>query len=294
MRPAKDKPVVVRAIHANAGVRAWYEVELLEAINAMHADVKRHVLAAYAEVAPAEMAHDADRNPSLFIRRALERWGGLWTRRLDKLSLDLSRKFASKSQTVTQASMRAAFKDAGFTVKFSPTPGSVAAYQAVVAEQVNLIKSIPQQYLKDVQTKVWQSVMRGADMHTLSLQLQDVYKVTANRAATIARDQNNKAKAIIERTRRQEIGVTHAIWMHSAGGRVPRKTHVAMDGKPYALAVGMWDPDEGAYVLPGELINCRCTSKAVIPAFDNVKEATARARASRPTELLNAARARAR
>lgn len=294
MRPTKDKPVVVRAIHANAGVEAWYRGELDAAIRAMHDDVRAGVLAAYSVAEPVELAKDAaTRNPSLFIRRALIRYGKKWTLRLDKLSLKLSREFASKSFNVTQIQMKAAFKDAGFTVAFKPTPGSVAAYQAVAAEQVNLIKSIPQQYLKDVQSKVWQSVMKGGDLHTLSASLHETYGVTRDRAALIARDQNNKAKATIEKTRRQEIGVKKAVWMHSSGGKVPRRTHIAMDGKLYDLAVGMWDSAAGKYVLPGELINCRCTSKAILPFVDQA-EVLARIQASRPTALYNAARARAR
>ena len=292
--PKTRKPVTVRAVHPNEGVRRWYQTELLALITEMHLSVSRHVLAAYAEHEPAEIASDArTKNPSILIRRALEKWGGIWIRKLDKLSTTLSRKFASRAFAVSQTQLKAAFKDAGFTVAFQPTPGSVAAYQAVAAEQVNLIKSIPQQYLKDVQSKVWQSVMHGGDLHELSLGLQETYGVTADRAALIARDQNAKAKAVIERTRREEMGITHAIWMHSSGGKVPRATHVAMDGKPYRIAQGMYDSAEGKYVLPGELINCRCVSKAVIPAFDDVATARARALANRPTELFNAARLRA-
>jgi uncharacterized protein with gpF-like domain len=289
--PNQRKPVTVRAIHASAAVHAWYFAELDKRVSEMNAQVTRYVLAAYGQTEPSEMAHDAPRNPSLLLRAALRKWGGLWVSKFDGLSLELGKKFANRSFSITQTQMRAALKDAGFTVKFAPTPGAAAAYHAVVAEQVNLIKSIPQQYLKDVESKVWGSVMKGADMHALSVDLRKTYGITRDRAAIIARDQNNKAKAIIERTRRQELGITHAIWQHSAGGRVPRATHVAMSGKAYPLAHGMWDADEGAYVLPGELINCRCTSKAIIPAFDTIESAERR---SRETAYLRAARQRAR
>lgn len=288
--PNTNKPVTVRAIHASAGVAAWYFVELDRIVKAMRDEVEHHVLAAYGSLEPQEMAHDAA-NPSLLLRAALRKWGGLWVSRFDKLSLDLGQAFARKSFNLTQTQMRAALKDAGFTVKFDPTPGSRAAYQAVIAEQVNLIKSIPDEYLKSVESKVWGSVMKGADMHALRVDLQKSYGVSRDRAAIIARDQNNKAKAIIERTRRLELGITHAIWQHSAGGKVPRATHVAMSGKAYPLAQGMYDSNEGAYVLPGELINCRCTSKAIIPAFETIENAERRAR---ETPLLRAARGRAR
>lgn len=290
--PVTGKPVTLRAIHASAAIHAWYFDQLTRHIEAMADSVTRGVLAAYGELTPPELAKDAKpRNPSLLLRAALRKWSGLWVSKFDKLSLDLAAAFARKSFGITQTQLRAALKDAGFTVKFDPTPASAAAYQAVVAEQVNLIKSIPQQYLKDVESKVWQSVMKGSDMHALSVDLRKTYGVTRERAALISRDQNNKAKAIIERTRRAELGITHAIWQHSAGGKVPRKTHVAMSGKAYPIAQGMYDSDEGKYVIPGELINCRCTSRAVIPHFETIESAEKR---SRETPYLRAARVRAR
>ena len=118
--------------------------------------------------------------------------------------------------------------------------------------------------------------------------------MTRDRAATIARDQNNKAKATIERTRRQELGITHAIWQHSAGGKVPRATHIAMSGKPYLISEGMYDSAVGRYVWPGTEINCRCTSRAIIPAFETFESVAAKANAARESPLMKAARARAR
>lgn len=287
--PNSRKPVTLRAIHASAAVHDWYFAELDGWIAVMRDDVQRAVLAAYGSLEPQEMAHDAA-NPSILLRAALRKWGGLWVSRFDKLSLDMGQAFARKSFTITQAQMRAALKEAGFTVKFSPTPGSRAAYQAVIAEQVNLIKSIPAEYLKAVESKVWNSVMKGGDMHALATDLRKTYGVTRDRAATIARDQNNKAKARIEKTRREELGIEEAYWQHSAGGKVPRATHVAMSGKRYRLSQGMYDSAVGQYIMPGELPNCRCTSRAIIKAFAEFETGERQ----RETPLLRAARARAR
>jgi SPP1 gp7 family putative phage head morphogenesis protein len=215
------------------------------------------------------MAMDAKRlEPSELLRRALERWGGLWVRKLDRLSLDLATSFASKAFRATESAMKQSFKKAGFTVAFKPTKGSKQAFAAVLQENVGLIKSIPQQYLKDVESQVWQAVMRGSDLRTLTDNIQQKYGVAHRRAAFIARDQNAKAKATIENTRRLELGIEEAVWMHSAAGKEPRPTHVAMDGKTYKLKEGMYDSAEGEYILPGQLINCRCVSKAVIEGFE--------------------------
>lgn len=294
MPPQSRRPKhIAPAIHPNEGVRAWYERELDKIVSDIYVDTTRKILAVFAEIKTPIIVTDApSKNPSVLIRRALDKWGGLWTRRLDKLSLDLSREFARRNFTATQISMRESFKKAGFTVTFQPTPASVEAYQAVVGWNTSLIKSIPKQYLTEIESKIWSSVMAGGDMHTLAKGLQKSYKVTKERAALIARDQNAKAKATIERTRRKELGITKAVWQHSSGGKVPRATHIAMDGKPYEIAQGMYDSDEGKYVLPGELINCRCTSKAVLPFLD-ASAVAARVLASRPNELFTAAAARA-
>src|ERR1700722_3372841 len=76
--PNQRKPVTVRAIHASAAVHAWYFAELESHVNAMRDEVELAVLAAYGQTEPQFMAHDAPRNPSLLLRAALRKWGGLW------------------------------------------------------------------------------------------------------------------------------------------------------------------------------------------------------------------------
>jgi len=80
--------------------------------------------------------------------------------------------------------------------------------------------------------------------------------MTHRRAALIARDQSSKASAVIENTRRKELGITQAIWQHSGGGHVPRPLHVKA-GRDKLV----FDLDKGAYIdgkwiLPGTEINC--------------------------------------
>jgi uncharacterized protein with gpF-like domain len=139
----------------------------------------------------------------------------------------------------------------------------------VIAENVGLIKSIPQEFLKRVQNDVWRTVSKtGGDLKTLTDKLQASYGVTHNRAALIANDQNNKAKAVYEAARRTEVGIKRAVWMHSAGGVEPRPSHVALSGTTYEIEKGAWDKDEGEWIQPGELINCRCVSRPVVEGFD--------------------------
>lgn len=262
---------VARPVWPNAGVEQWYYRQLVELIDAMSADMLELLSAAWEENPPSIGILPAqDAAAPTLLQRAFTRWGGIWTRKLEKLSINLAKRFTDRAFSATQTSLKSSFEAAGLAVKFKPTRASLDAYKAVAAENVGLIKSIPAQYLDSVQGAVWASVRKGGDLSALSIELRQKYGVTVRRAAIIARDQNNKAKALIENVRRREIGITEAIWLHSTAGKEPRPTHVAASGKLYQLSEGMYDSDPRveAYVFPGELINCRCVSKAVIPGFE--------------------------
>lgn len=210
------------------------------------------------------LAQDAKPPKIDLLRRALDKWGGLWTQRLETLSEKLAADFANKNRAVTDAALKKSFRDAGLTIQFKPTKAMLEGQAAVIHENVHLIKSIPQKMLAQVQSDVWRTVTSGGDLAALKEKLVKTYGATHNRAALIARDQNNKAKAVYENARRKELGITEAVWVHSHGGVEPRRTHLQMDGKRYDIAKGMWDRDEGEFVHPGQLINCRCVSRPVL------------------------------
>jgi hypothetical protein len=71
----------------------------------------------------------------------------------------------------------------------------------------------------------------------------------------------------MENVRRLELGLTEAIWMHSGAGRSPRPSHVAFSGKRFKLATGAFL--DGKWVWPGSEPDCLCTSRAIIPGFED-------------------------
>lgn len=219
------------------------------------------------------LAYDAPSSTTK-LHKTLQKWGDKWRGKFDKLSDQIAKKFASRSFTTTQNAMQAALREAGFTVSFKATRKSLESYKLVVADNVGLIRNLHASYYNKIQQDVWSSVRAGADMHTLSRKLQDSYGIEEKRAALISRDQNAKAKAVLETTRRQELGIQYAIWQHSAGGKEPRPVHVAWgrEGKVFDLSKGLYDPDEQEWIFPGQLINCRCTSRAIIPGIDDETE----------------------
>lgn len=205
--------------------------------------------------------------PADELQAAMADLGAYWQSRFDDTATRLAEHFSKSVATRTDAQLRKILKDGGWTVKFNPTSAQLDVLRASVHENVSLIKSIPEQYLKNVEGSVMRSVQRGRDLSTLSKELQRHYGVTKRRAAFISLDQNNKAFSSFQEARAKELKLEEAIWRHSHAGKTPRPKHLAADGTRYKVGVGLPIGDKGQYVLPGEEPNCRCFRQFVIPGF---------------------------
>lgn len=262
MPPKVEPPKVARAVHANVGEAARYRRRMLALIDEMHTSVIYWLKATYREAPPA-LAQDAA--PSKTMQRAIREVASRWRKRFDDAAPKIAEGYLKGSFKSTDSAMRSALKDAGWTVKFEMTPAMRDAFEASLAENVGLIRSIPEQYLQQVEGAVMRSYSAGRDLATMVKDIRRIYPKAANRAVLIARDQSNKANGVVTRARQLELGIQEAVWMHSHAGKTPRPTHVAMNGKRYKVNDGMWDSAVREFVLPGQLINCRCTGRSVLP-----------------------------
>jgi SPP1 gp7 family putative phage head morphogenesis protein len=137
--------------------------------------------------------------------------------------------------------------------------------KASIAENVSLIKTIPQQYLKDVSGAVFRSITAGSGLNDLLPFLQKYKQITLRRAKMIALDQNRKAFNNLSQSRMQSAGITKYEWLHTGGSDKPRKDHIAMNGNIYRFDdPPIVDRKTGERGHPGSLINCRCRLKPVI------------------------------
>ena len=255
---------VLRAERPSVAIETRYRRDLDRMIREMHDSVIYWLTSAYRNNEP-RIAQDA--TPSEVLRIAVSRLAARWQARFDEASERLAEYFAKDAERRSSTELYRILKKGGWTVKFQMTPAMRDVFDATINANVQLIKSIPQQYLSDVEGMVQRSIQQGRNLKQLTDDIEHRYGLTRNRATLIARDQNNKANAAFTRVRRLEVGITQAVWMHSHGGDVPRKSHVAMNGKPFDVAKGMWDSTEQEYVQPGQLINCRCVSRPVVEGF---------------------------
>ncbi len=268
LRAPTAEPVEVRDVKPNYSIGEAYRKSMQALVTEMARSVQ-HWLRASWRNNPPRTTMAADASPILDLQRAMTRLGKHWTKRFDKASDDLSRRFADKSLKHTNVAMQAALKAAGFTVPFKTTPAIAESVQAIIAENVGLIKSIPSKYFAEIQQQVWQSVAAGHDLATLTTSLQKRYGVTYKRAAFIARDQNAKANAAIESARRSDLGIEEAIWVHSGAGKEPRPDHVHAGEIKLRFKVSEGALIGGKRIWPGTEPNCRCTSKSVVAGWED-------------------------
>jgi len=188
-----------------------------------------------------------------------------WRKKFDKKADDIAIWFVRRADAYASRSVSNKLRAAGMTVNMRMTPEVRNVLDSLYETQVNLIKSIPQQYLTQVSTLVQESVSRGRDISFLKEELQKRYGKTERRARFIAVDQNNKASNEISRRRMISAGVKKGIVKHRSGGsKSYRHSHVKADGQEYDLEVGFWDSHLKRFVQPGELPGCKCEFRPVI------------------------------
>jgi len=256
------KARLLAPLHPNAGIAAAYREKLERMVDDMHASLLWWLRAAY-RANPPEMAQDE--SPAAAMRRAMAEMVKRWQGNFDKAAPELGKWFATSAIDRSDKAMQGILKRGGFSVKFTMTRAANDILQATTGENVSLIKSIASQHLTEVEGIVMRSVASGRDLQQLTSELERRYGITRRRASFIAIDQNNRATSNIEKARQEELGITQAKWIHTAGSKHPRPSHVKANGTIYDVKQGCLI--DGEYIWPKQKIGCGCLSRSIIPGF---------------------------
>lgn len=255
-------------LRPSAGIEAWYRRELHKNIRLMQDSVFWWLRAVYRSRESEIVAEDA--SPAREIWDDLKRTMNRWQKHFDELGEKLARRFVGRLSKAERTRFEQALKNAGWTVKFHTPRGMNDIMQSGIIENVNLIKSIPKQYLTEVQSLVNVGIQNGKDLDFITKELHKRFEITERRANMIARDQNNKITAALDRKHAEYLGITDAVWVYTYGSKEPRHTHVEMDGKRFKLTEGLYDPNPHVMrkIQPAELVNCRCMYRMLLPEID--------------------------
>jgi len=196
-------------------------------------------------------------------------------KRFDKIFKDFAVKVSTQTiyqiDNQSKSSLTDSYKDLtggmGINTDFS-TSSLNETIKASINENVNLITSISEEYLKDVEGAVNRSITTGQGLKDLIPQIENIGGVTHRRAKNIALDQTRKAYSSLNRIRMEANGIKYWEFIHSHGGLHPRKLHQQLDGQIFSFDnPPIIDDKTGERGFPAQLPNCKCTMRPVI-VFD--------------------------
>lgn len=135
--------------------------------------------------------------------------------------------------------------------------------QQLLAEQVDLIKSIPREAAERVHRLTLEGIENSTRASEIAKEIMRSGEVAKSRADLIARTETSRTASVLTQARALSIGCTHAIWRTSGDSDV-REAHRKMNGEVFALDTPPTLSD-GTTTFPGQIYNCRCWMEPIIP-----------------------------
>lgn len=280
---AKNRDVNLQGLplNYNAGIEAKYVKRLKKIVRLMTQEVRKEILSMYKSEIGQEYFKQQKKSAmdASFASQVRILLNAL-SRKFFKSFNDIARPYAESmiNQTLkaSQSSLHSSLEklSGGLSLKTSIVPkGLEDVIKASIDENVSLIKSIPEQYFKNITGSVMRSITSGEGLKELLPQLQKYGGQTERRATNLALDQTRKAYTSINKQRLQALNVKRFKWIHSGGSQHPRKSHVAISGQIFSFenilqeqaALNVPPNDRG---LPGYPVNCKCTLSPVIEFND--------------------------
>lgn len=246
----------------NAGPQERYKKAMLVQMNRMIAETQRSVAQLYATHEP-QLKTGLDASMASQARVLTNRLARKFNIIFNRLAPNLAKRTIEQINRAASAGLHASLKEAsgGLSLQTTVITGRVREVtKAAVAENVGLIKSIPQEYFKKIQGTVMRSITGGRGSADVFNMIEHIGKVTRDRAELIARDQTSKTTTALNAARMTDLGIKKFEWLHSGGGKEPRPLHKnVLNGNIYSLAdPPVIDDRTEEKGLPGQLINCRC------------------------------------
>ena len=253
----------------SAGAEARYNAALQRLVRQMTEETERKVTALFKS--PTAIASHVTTDASISSESRI-----LMNALMDKFSVlfrqaarGLSENMVDEVQTNSATGLQRSLKEisGGVTLKTDVLKSGPVKdiAKAAVAENVGLIKSIPEQYLGKVRGAVMRSITTGNGLQDLQPFMEKQKGITERHARNMALDQTRKTYNAINRGRMESVGVKKFEWIHTGGGQKPRPDHVEMSGNVYSFDdLPVIDQRTGERGIPGQAPNCRCTMRPVL------------------------------
>lgn len=273
----QKRQIISNRLNVNAGIMSWYVKALKNLTKQMTKECEKELIGIYKNLDyQVEIAQDESISSQVRIAlNALQKkYGDKFQERSKKLIKELLKKtnYYSNSQVNKALKDMLGDKAKDFTLVGSAiTPEKSEAMKAILFDNVSLIKSIPDEYFKQITGAVARSIENGEGVKNLAKELLSYGAKSERRADLIAQDQTRKAFTSINLRNFEESNIRKFRWRHSGGSREPREYHMnVLNGEIFDVATGA--PNESgkkpAFIYPGQEPYCRCIMEAVLDFED--------------------------
>lgn len=279
---AKNRDTHLQGIPLNysAALKARYEKELRTLIAKMARETQRSIArlfdgnAANEYFEKQEELASMDESISSSSKKVLNglylKFYSLFSGKSDELAKNMVNGANNASKSALKSSVKQLTGGLELKTDFIPA-GLKEVVKSSITENVSLIKSIPEEYFKNITGAVMRSITNGSGTKELISTMKKYYGETDRRAKNIALDQTRKAYNSINKQRMMAAGFKKFKWLHSNGGQHPRKSHIAMSGNIYSFddlpVINQEQVDKGYSApergIPGQAINCGCVMNVV-------------------------------
>lgn len=242
-----------RPVRPSRKVELWYRVELRRIVEQCR-QAGEDIVAGMRPHWPGPVTSDSVA-PGLdsLLRLAAARFGNIAAVAERLAALAVQKSLAETDERLAKAMMDAVSVD--ISSYLEPGGDIAKAMRVATVANVDLIKSIPAQYLDKVGAAVEKAFAEGKRWEDLAKDVKRIGDVTDKRARLIARDQTSKMNAAFNAVRQPALGIRRYTWSTSHDERV-RRSHGALNGTTQEWAHPPTVDGEPAH--PGEPVNCRC------------------------------------
>lgn len=261
---------IPRQIQPDA-IRTQYAIRLIRIVDDLRESIAPllHVLP---RIAPVERTDEwrADADDKARVRALMAQARADMDRALRQANIDeLARKFAVQTTTFQRRQLASQVRAALGVDVFATDRFLPSMVEEFSRRNVGLITKASRETLDQIDIIMRQGLENATPHPRLAELIAERTNVGESRAKTIARDQIGKLYGQVNAARQQALGLRRFNWRNAGDPRV-RPEHVELTkGGPYSYD----DPpiEDGAPVLPGEPVNCRCYAE---PVFDDLLNGT--------------------
>src|SRR5882757_497927 len=236
----KSKIIEGTRLAYDAKRQMLYRKKLRSLTDRMTREVTKKVLSLFKSNAAEEFKDEQeylsamDESISSMSRILMNKLTNKWQKTFASHSKDYAEQMVKSELVASNKSLRRSLKsmsvDVTLTSSFIPKNIREVA-KAAIAENIGLIKSIPDEYMQKITGTVMRAITSGGNIQLLQKTLSKYEDITERRVKNIADDQTRKAYNTVNQQRMMDVGIKNFMWLHSGGGQKPRKNHIAMNGK---------------------------------------------------------------